>query len=610
VGVTLRLNNLISPQLTLLAKEFEKLDGLTIALRESLGKIEVNSKGLRSIASAGNSANRALEKATLSAASFERRLAAINSTAGGSAAIPLLGARRGAGAGGPSLPGGGGGGRGGANHFGRGGLHGGNIHFGSGGFGVGSVGMAAGDALIPLAVSAGIIYAGKSLFEAAKDLDTERQRFKLFGLTQAQNQDAFNFVDRLNIGGTTRAENMRAFTEAQGVFRESGEDGATALRGAKLATPILAKLNFLASTLDEESAAKMKTANMAMLRYVESSGGVNSPEEFRRLANFGFKLNTSSGGTVNWEQLRQFRARAGAAGYQITDEGLARLEPIIGENKGGAVGFGVSTAFNRLNGAIRLPNQVVHELLDSGIWDKSKVILNSSGGVKTFLGNPLGADKSQQLLEDPVLFYEKFIRPIYTKMKFDAAEVARQNVMIFGTTGARSMNAVEKQLPAIEQSIEALRKAKGIDDAVNAARQSLTGQEEEFTAAWTDFKTSAGTTFLPFFTGLLHGGTKVLRALNGTDNPEGKHWVPALGRGPGARFGIGGHWEDDAPATPFVATAKPAAPKPVQVNMMLDGRKVGQLLSPYLADGLGKPLGGGNFDGTLTMAPVVLNQAH
>ena len=75
VGVTLRLHNLISPQLALLAKEFEKLDLLTTTLNKSLKAISVDSTAFRSLTTATNATNRALERASVSAAASasERR---------------------------------------------------------------------------------------------------------------------------------------------------------------------------------------------------------------------------------------------------------------------------------------------------------------------------------------------------------------------------------------------------------------------------------------------------------------------------------------------------------------------------------------------------------
>ncbi|MDB6104037.1 MAG: putative phage-related tail protein [Gammaproteobacteria bacterium] len=601
IGISLRLNNLVSPQLKLLSEEFTKLEGLSTSLNSALKSIGTEAAGLRAVAVAGNASNRALEKASLSAASLEKRLIAIRAASGGiGGGIPLIPGPGGAGRGGGALPGGGGagGGRGG----GAGGFHGGNIHMGPGGIGLGTAGMAAGDWFWPLAATGAAIYGGKALYESAKDLDTERQRFKLFGLSQAQNREAFRYVAGMNVYGTTQTERMRAFRESQGVFRESGLNDSRALEGAKLASPVLAKLDFLASSLDDESAAKLHTANLAMLRYVESSGGLTDAKTFNRLANFGYKLNVSSGGTVNWEQLRQFRQRSGAAGYSITDEGLARLEPIIGENKGGATGFGISTAFNRLTGAIRIPNQVVHELVKEGIWNGSKILFNSNGGIKQFLGNPLGADRTKLLSEDPVLFYERVIKPMYTRMKFDSGEIARQNVMIFGTTGSRNMNAVEKMSVAIERSISALQKTKGIDASVDQAKKSPAGEEKEFVAAWTDFKTDFGTKMLPFFTGILTAGSAILRAIPNASRDStplgfGTHLIQ---RTVGLLAGLHGNTTSYVPQG---GLGRPAAATPVIIN--IDGKKVASAVVPHIAKAATAPqTGTSGYDGRAAMVPA------
>jgi hypothetical protein len=73
-----------------------------------------------------------------------------------------------------------------------------------------------------------------------------------------------------------------------------------------------------------------------------------------------------------------------------------------------------------------------------------------------------------------------------------------------------------------------------------------------------------------------------------------------------------GSYDPNAPArgSRFVAPRNGSSSKPAVVNMMLDGRKVGQALLGTMANDLSAPLGGANFDGSLTLAPVVLNQAH
>ncbi len=597
MGVRLELRNLVSPQLVLLSKEFEKLEVLTVSLNKELKALSVDTSGLRALTTATNATNRAFERANVSASALRNNLASIHQTsramsvAGG--IIPLPGGRGGAGAGGA---GGSGGGSGGGH--GRG-MHGGNVLIGPKGIGLGAMGFAAGDWFWPLAATGAGIYAGKSLFDAALDLNTEQNRFRQLGLSEPQNQEAFNFVKGMNIYGTTQVDRMRAFREAQGVFRESGLKGPEALAGAKLAAPILAKLDFLASSLDDESKAKMHTANINMLRYVESSGGLKSAAEFNRIADFGYKLNVSSSGTVDWSQLRQFKARAGAAGFHLTDDALARLEPVIAELKGGAVGFGLSTAFNRLVGATRAPNQVVGELLSTGIWDRSRVELNKLGGIKRFTSarGPLSDKYAELLLSNPELFYESAIRPIYQKLKLSATDIARQNVMLFGTTGGRNMTMVENALDRIHLSISSLAATKGIEPSGEIAKGALAGNLREFTSAWVDFKTDFGTSMLPFFVEILKAGSSVLRVL------------PEVGEGAGGGlYKLLHHNYDpnEKPGTPVTHFAgKGGTSVQVHTTVNLDGKKVGNIVSGHIARSLptGDQTGPSGYDPGLGRSP-------
>lgn len=589
--------------------------------------IGTDTRGFTALAAGANTSALALQKATVSAAHLQRRLAAIQVTASGGAfgaggALPAL-ASAGAGrvprgggvipplptpggGGTPRLPGGGGGAGGGRGGGAGGGFHGGNIHLGPRGVGLGTVGMAAGDWFWPLAASGAAIYGGKALFEAAKDKNTEENRFRLFGLTEAQNQDAFRYAGGLNIYGTTQVERLRAMREAQGVFRESGLPGSQALEGAKLAAPTLAKLDFIAASLDEESAAKMKTANMAMLRFIESSGGLKSAPEFNRLADLGFKLAQSSGGAVDFEQLRQLIARGGGAATAIDSVGMAELEPLIAERKGGAVGFGLSTAFNRLTGSIRIPNQVAHLFTDSHLWDKSKVVFNSNGGIKTFTGNPLGDDKTRLLTERPFEFYMQYLHPLWEKMKLSSADRIRMNIMAGGTTGGRNFNDFERFTSTIERSRQAMQKVKGIDASVAQVRGSLSGQEKEFEAAWTDFKTQFGTKMLPFFTGILKAGSAVLRVLPDAGSAATSNKTP-IGAGlnlfAGAARLLAELHSSRTSYVPSGGVGRTGVSPPVVIN--IDGRKVATAVSAHQARAAAAPqTGTSGFDSRSMMTPA------
>ena len=592
---------MVSPQLVLLGEQFEKLEKLSFSLRKSFASLG-SSKALDKISRAGVDASISLDKSSAAAARLERRLAALRLPAGGMIP-PLL-----PGGGGGAFGGGGGRGSGGSagGHAG-GGFHGGNIHMGSGGIGIGSVGMAAGDAFVPLAVSAGMIWGGHALYESAKDLNTEMQRFKLYGLGDKLNAEAFSFVKGMHIYGSTQAENMKNFREAQGVFRESGLNDSEALSGAKLAAPVLANIAFATEALDDEPKARMRTSSMSMMRWVEMNGGLKSAENFNRLANVGWKLTQSSGGNVDWEQLRQFSATAGIAGQSISAEGLAALEPVIGELKGGRAGVGLRTALNRMMGVVKLPNQVAHMLVDHGLWDGSKVVWNNQGGIKSFKGDPFKFTK--EMMQNAPMAYRDHFMPMYDQMHLGTEERSRMNAMFFGSTGGAEFNIMDKQMPTIERSVEAIRKFADVITSVNNGREGLSGQEIEFGAAWTDFKTDFGTQVLPFFSGLLKFGSGVLRgngplitqsAPDGLAHPN----VPIVN-------GIGGVWGlevkalrklfgmDSGTGINPVAPAnqnKAALPPVIQLVPTQGGRPLAEYNAKNLAKHQFGGLGSGTFD--------------
>ncbi|WP_291773725.1 phage tail tape measure protein [Luteibacter sp.] len=341
---------------------------------------------------------------------------------------------------------------------------------GFGGFG----GLIGGDAL------AGT---GRAMFgmlggpiDKASEYEQAQARFRLFGMSDAVNREAVKFAEGMHIIGTSIIDAMNNVTEAQGVFRESGLDGSKALEGAKLAAPVLAKIAYATQGLDGASQSRMHTQSLAMLRFIEMRGGLKDAATFNSIADQGWKAIRSSGGNVDWEQLRQFIARGGVAAQGLNNEALfGKLEPVIGELKGSTAGNAWMTSYNRLVGGVRIPNQVAHLLADNGIWDASKIQWNSQGGIKQFKGNPLR--DMATFASDPVEFYEKNILPMYARMGIaTTAEKARENTMIFGRTGGAMFSLIDRQLAAIHHSDEAQKKALGINASVDEESQTYRGQ--------------------------------------------------------------------------------------------------------------------------------------
>ncbi len=358
----------------------------------------------------------------------------------------------------------------------------------------------------------GILSMFKGPLDEAKKFQTEVAKFSLFGMGDAANKEAERFAKSMNVVGSSYVDNMRLINEAQGVFRESGAlTLSEQLAGAKMAAPVLAKLAFINQGLSEDEQARRQGQDLDMLRFIEMRGGLQSAARFNQLADIGFKAIQSSGGNVNWTQLRQFMATGGVATRGMSDQALfAEMEPIIGELKGQRAGTGYMTNYNRLQGLVKLPNQVAHELVRMGVWDGSKIEWNSQGGIKRFTGNPLrNADLFSQSQFD---FYEKVLRPAYDKLGFNQAQRDRENALIGGRTGGAEFSLYDRQAAVILRSIAAQQKQQGIGAAVDAIANTIAGKQVQLTKKLHDLMEQTGEVVLPL---MVQGLETVLPLLKG-----------------------------------------------------------------------------------------------
>lgn len=355
----------------------------------------------------------------------------------------------------------------------------------------------------------------RSSLEEAKKLQQAVAKFSTFGMGDAANQDALRFAKSMNIAGSSYVDNMNHMIEAQGVFRESGKlTLAEQLRGAKLAAPILAKMDFANQILAPDQTGSRHLSALAMLRFVETRGGVNDPKEFNRIANLGYKAIQSSGGNISWELLRQFMATGGTAAQGLTDQTLfGKFEPLIGELKSRA-GTALMTAYNRLEGITKVPNQTAQLFVESGLWRRDDINWNTLGGVKRLRDYKSPLTDSKTFDTDPVQFYTQTMLPLYRKMGLDQAGILRENAVIFGRTGGLLFNLINRQLPAIMRSVASQNKALGIDDAVQKASNTALGRELMMRTDIKNIEASMGSAILPLYLAGLKALEPVLWAVS------------------------------------------------------------------------------------------------
>jgi hypothetical protein len=345
----------------------------------------------------------------------------------------------------------------------------------------------------------------KTPIEKAVEYQREIAKLRQMGLGDAQIAEAQKFVEANKIIGTSILERMKLFTEAQGAFRESGMKGAHALEAAKVMAPILARYQVATNTLEGEKKAAAEHGMMALNRLVEQMGGLTDPHRAAQIVDSAFKAVAASGKMITPDQLRQFRSYGGTAVANYKDMTIfAGLEPIIGELKGSTTGMGLRTAYSRLQGLIKPPNQLLHEAIRLGIWDAHQVEFNSQGGIKRLKGNPLKGAYTDLMNTDAIAFAERMMEVYRSKGIVKQADISRENTLLFGTNGAKVYDLIMRQMPVLKRSESAFNAAHGLNQTIKDNTNSPMMQIERFHRALDDLGLAVGKNVLPVFIPMIH----------------------------------------------------------------------------------------------------------
>lgn len=207
---------------------------------------------------------------------------------------------------------------------------------------------------------------------------------------------------------------------------------------------------------------------------------------------------------------------------------FADFEPLIGELHEGA-GVGLATAYNMSTG-IKVNSRAAAEYLKLGMWDRSKVVFNKLGGVKSTVGNPLNTKAADLLAHDPVEFYRQIVLPAYQRAGITKSEdITHENAKLFGGTGGKLFNLMDKQIPLILKSRESYKKTQNIDQAEKTTNGTYAGKVNQLKAAGKDFLTVAATKggLLDNMTSLLTTATSALKGFTawGEAHPTAFSWL-------------------------------------------------------------------------------------
>ncbi|SDR37684.1 hypothetical protein SAMN05443245_5253 [Paraburkholderia fungorum] len=621
IGTTLRLHDLVTPQLLKLSEQFAKVDALALQVNKRLkamgaevvgmknlaaaaGKLDLGLKGVKDQALIAEKAMGSLKGSLPSGIGIERELIAANAEAvrlearlagmrwnrvpGGGGMFPPL----------PPGPGGGGGAGGGGRRHGP---HGGNLHVGSGGFGVGGVGMGLADsAMIPLAAGFAAAYVGHAFYESAKEYQDEFMRFKSLNLGDKVNDEADKFVKATKTFGVSQSELMKAMAESVGLFGSFDE--------ASKYTPALVSLGKANAGIFGDKLGAMDEEGLKnLLKFIDRRGGFKNEETFQRNLNLAEKMVTGSGGFLKFQDLGTFSQNAGTAFRSLSDEGLLHMEGLMIEQGGQKAGTALMSLYQNLV-AGRTPIKTMHLLEDLGIGRTVEHVTGTVGGKKsTSTSFELSPEYAPMIQADPAQFFGAVLPGLLAKkgIKSESGILKAVNDILSNRNASNQGSIMTAQEFQVLRDYKLAKGAMGANDVMKMYEGSASGAEKDFAAAWADFKNQFGKTMLPTITNMLKVGTAALRSI-GQPVDEAK-LDKAIKNDPSVQSGRWGKlgdmlgWNGNSHSSSSVPSGSSKDSGVVHTTINIDGRKVAQAVTPYISGPLGSGLYAGGVDNTVSL---------
>ena len=335
------------------------------------------------------------------------------------------------------------------------------------------------------------------LMNQSRHAETEAVRIRALGLGQEESTKAIDYAKNFKSYGTSQLDNMELMRDAVTVFNDRHH--------AEEAMPILADMKFaneavFGSAEGGDNARKF----MDMMKVIEMRGGANNKADFERNANMIQQVITATGGRVganDWMHVIQ-RGKLAAKGFD-EKEFFYRLEPLVQEMGGDAVGTGLTAAYQNLYQG-RTTKRAAQNLDKFGlIGDYSKVKHDKVG--QTAQLNP-GALKGADIFRRSQFeWMEKVLIPALRAKGIESEQATIDAIgSIFSNTNAGALMATMYQQRAmVQKGYELNSKADNIQQLKERAVNMPSGQEVNLRKRYDDLKKSIGDTAMPAYTKVL-----------------------------------------------------------------------------------------------------------
>jgi hypothetical protein len=459
------------------------------------------------------------------------------------------------------------------------------------------------DALIP--VAAGMIgySVGKQFYEGAKDYQDAFMGFKALNLGDQTNADADRFARSARAYGVSQTEMMKGVSESVGLFGSFDEAAKFTPEMLSLGKANEAVYGGKLGSMDDDGLNSLK-------KFIDRRGGTKDPATFHRALDLAERLVTGSGGFLTFKDLGNFSQVGGTAFRSLSDQGLLHMEGLLLEQGGSRAGTALMSLYQNLV-AGRTPKKTMGMLQDLGLATLQEQTHGSVGG-KPMKSLVMTDIKDSALLQsDPPKWMNDVLLPALAKKGITSQDAILKavNDVLSNRNASNQGSIMTTQQFQLVRDYNLANGAMGSDQVINMWKQSASGSEADFTAAWEDFEKQFGTTMLPQITSMLTTGADMLRTLADVTNSAGFKDFMDFSAKAGKLFAWPYHFlsSDANAATPSeggvgprtshastsVAGGSGGAGGNIHVSLVADGKNLAKVVVPYIAG----PLGSGMYIG-------------
>jgi hypothetical protein len=342
----------------------------------------------------------------------------------------------------------------------------------------------------------------------ARHATTEEMRIKALGLGTVESNKAIQFAKDFKSYGTSQLDNLELMRDAVTVFNDRHH--------AEQAMPILADMKFAnEAAFGEAEGADNARKFMDMMKVIEMRGGANNKEDFERNANYIQQVITATGGRVgaaDWMHVIQ-RGKLAAKGFD-EKEFFYRLEPLVQEMGGNAVGTGLTAAYQNLYQG-RTTKRAAQNLEKYGlIGDFSKVKHDKVG--QTSQLNPGALKGSDIFRRSQFEWMETVLIPSLRAKGIESEQATIDAIgsIFSNTNGGALMATMYQQRSMIQKGYELNAHAANIADLKKLAMDSGSGKEVALKKRRDDLYMRMGDAVLPGYVKLLEVLTAVMEKVS------------------------------------------------------------------------------------------------